>query len=849
MAVNLRIVFFINVLLCISSLLFAKSSGNYYYFSPDSLQPKTDTVKPKIKSSGLDDVVTYAAEDSMTFDVNTKQLFLYGKADVKYTDIKLDAAYIELDMAKNNVYAIGKPDSTGKIVDSPFFVQDSHEFKSKEMRYNFESKKGLISQVITKEGEGYLHGEVIKRDSSNTFYIKNGKYTTCSNEEDPHFFISAPKIKMIPDDKIVTGPAYLVISDIPTPLALPFGFFPTKNKQAASGILIPAPGQSNNLGIFLKDGGYYWAVNDYMDLTLQADLYTRGSWAAKATSNYKLKYRYNGNYSIRYSNIKIGRENFPNYENNKTFFVRWNHNQDPKARPNSKFSADVNAGTSNFSKYGASTGSDYLTNTYQSSIRYDKSWSGTPFNLSANLRHSQNNITKVMDVSLPDVVMSMNRIYPLKKEGRLGGPNWIDNLGLSYTGNIKNDVRTTESGISKYFQDSVIDLMKNGMKHSVPLSTSVKFFKYLTFNPNVSYSEIWYLNKYEKSFIPLDSTVVTDKINGFNSTRDLNLNASFTTKMYGMYAFKSSNIKAIRHVLTPNIGFTYNPALGKLIEGPYGYKGATTKYSPYESNVFGGATTYKSSTLNFDLINNIEMKVRSSKDTVSGTKKIKLFENLQVGSSYNFAADSLNLNPITLGARTQLFESINIVYNSSFDPYAVDSIGIKRNEFNYINNESLLRLTNAQLAVNFTFKSKHAKSKTTSNKTSQTEMDKINANRNAYVDFNVPWSLNANYNLNYLRNDNITLKDKKEYTQTVSFSGDVSLTKKWKIGFNSGYDFTNKDVTYTSLNIYRDLHCWEMQFNMVPFGFRKSYSFTINVKASVLQDLKLTRRRDWQDLR
>lgn len=845
MGVNLRIVFFINVLLCISSSLFAENASNYTFFSPDSLQPKTDTIKPSLKkNSGLDEEVTYASEDSMTFDVNTKQLYLYGKADVKYGDVELDAAYIELDMSKNSVYAIGKPDSTGKVADSPYFKQEGHEFKSKEMKYNFESKKGLISQVITKEGEGYIHGETIKRDSSNTFYIKNGKYTTCSNEEDPHFFIAAPKIKMIPDDKIVTGPAYLVISDIPTPLALPFGFFPTKNKEAASGILIPAPGQSDNLGIFLKEGGYYWAVNDYMDLALQGDIYTRGSWAAKVTSNYKLKYKFDGNYNIRYSNIKIGRENFPNYENNKTFFVRWNHSQDPKARPNSRFSADVNAGTSNFSKYGSSTGSDYLTNTYQSSVRYDKSWAGTPFNLSTNLRHSQNNNTKQIDLSLPDVVMSMNRIYPLKKEGRLGGPNWIDNMGLSYTGNLKNDIRTTETGLKNYFQDSVVNLMKNGMKHSVPLGTSVKFFKYLTFNPNATYSEIWYLNKYEKLYNALDSSVTTNKVNGFNTVRDINLNASFTTKIYGMYTFKSKNIKAIRHVLTPNAGFTYNPGLGKLIEGPYGYKGATAKYSPYENTVFGGASAYKSSTLNFDVINNIEMKVRSAKDTVSGTKKIKIFENLQFGSAYNFAADSFQLSNFALNARTQLFDNIAINYNSQFDPNAIDTTGKRLKEFNYALTGKALRFTSATAALNFTLRSKNGKAKETSTRASQAEMDKINANRNAYVDFNIPWSLNANYNLQYTKPGIVS-----KVTQTVSFSGDVSLTKKWKIGFNSGYDFTNKDVTYTSLNIYRDLHCWEMQFNMVPFGFRKSYSFTINVKASVLQDLKLTRRRDWQDLR
>ena len=816
----------------------------------------------------LNSKVVYSSDDSINFSLTTQKAYLFGNASVAYEGIVLKAAYIELDMNKNIVFATYQKDSLGNTIGKPVFIDDEQEFTTETITYNFETKKGLITQIITQEGEGFIHSDTAKKFENNVLYIKNGAYTTC-NQEHPHFAIKSPKIKIIPDDKILTGPAYLSIADIPTPLGVPFGMFPNQ-KGRASGILIPTYGESAIAGFFLKDGGYYFGINDNMDLALRGDIYSKGSWAARALSSYKKRYKYAGNLSLRYSVFKFGDVELPDFSKEQDFFVSWTHTQDPKAKPNSRFSAKVNAGSSSYNKYNSNNSADYLRNTLQSNISFSKSWTGKPYNLAINLRHSQNTLTKSVDLSLPEVVFSVNRFYPFKSKKKSVGTKWYDKIGVGYRMDAINKINTFDSLL---FTSTSLEDLNNGIKHTIPISTSFKIFKYLNLSPSINYTDRWYFQSIEKSWI--NNTLLTDTVQGFNSASDFSFNTSLKTKIYGMMQFKGKNIKAIRHVATPNISFSYRPDFGEESWGYYktvqnDVNGNTQTYSIFGDyntwkGIYGAPPSGKYGVINFGLTNNLEMKVANKKDTITGTKKIILIENLTLSSSYNMAMDSLKWSDIRLNGYTRLINNVlNLKYKATFDPYILitDSNGLTKNinkfEWKEINRLSRIENSDWILSLNLRLKHNMFNKKTTPSKplTSEQgtaeELEMINQNREDYVDFSIPWSLNINYNLSYLNNYYYTtskvldsISDK--VIQTLSFSGDINLTEKWKIGFRSGYDFVNKDFTYTSIDIYRDLHCWEMNFNWIPFGFLQSYNFSIKVKSAVLQDLKLTRKREWFD--
>lgn len=794
-------------------------------------------------SSELKSKVKYGATDSIRYDLEAGKVYMYGKAHIVYEDINLDAAYIELNFSDHNLMATGLPDSTGVISGLPVFKQGNDVFNSEAIKYNFDTKRGRISEISTKDGDSYIHGSTVKKEADNTTFIRNGYYTTCELPH-PHYFIASKKIKVIPNNKVVTGPAELVISDVPTPFAIPFGFFPNK-KGRSSGILFPAYGESAQLGFFLTNGGYYFGLNDHFDLALTGDSYSRGSWRANANSNYSNRYHYSGNFSMNYSLTKTSQKELPDYAVEKGFFVRWNHMQDPKARPNSTFSANVNAGSSTFYRNNLSSSNNYLTNTFTSSVAFSKSWPGKPYSFSAGLSHSQNTTTRDISVSFPSANFGVSRQTPFKRKTALGAAKWYEKIGVSYTTNLQNSISTKDTLL---FRKESLNQLRYGIQHSIPISTSFSAFKYFTISPSINYSEKWYLKTIAKKYNADTKSVEVDTVTGFKAAREFSFNANMNTRIFGMVQFKKGKIAAIRHVMTPNFGFSWRPDFSDPTYGVYksvqvDSTGRTNKYSVFEGALFGGPSSGKSSLMTFSLDNNLEMKVRHVSDTADIEKKVKLLESLSAAMNYNFAADSLNLSTISLSGRTTVFERVSLSFSSIFDPYMVNENGIRYNKFEINETGKLAHINNANLSANFSIF--NGKKSYESNKGSKEEVENINKNKGDYIDYSVPYNLSVGYSFYY--QNSFTSAD--QTTQTLNFNGDLQVTKNWKVNFNSGYDFEQKDLSYTSLGIFRDLHCWEMRLNWVPFGFQQNYFFQINVKSSVLQDLKLTKKNDRFDQR
>jgi lipopolysaccharide assembly outer membrane protein LptD (OstA) len=797
--------------------------------------PKTDTVS----TEALKSKVQYSAFDSIRFDIPGEKVYLYGKAKVRYEDIELDAHFIEVDWTKRSLQASGGVDSTGKETGLPVFKQGSESFTASTVAYNFDTRKGRITEVNTRQGDGFILGETIKRMDEKNYFIRNGAYTTCDLPH-PHFSISANKLKVIQDNKVVTGPAWLVIEDVPTPLMIPFGYFPTR-KGRASGILFPSYGESGRLGFFFKDAGYYFGIGDVVDFAITGDIYTLGSWGAKLNSNYALRYRFNGNVSISYSEIKTSEKELPDYNLFKDFFIRWSHRQDPKARPGSNFSANVNAGSSGYYQNNISSANNYLTNTFQSSIAWSKNWAGKPYSLSASLTHSQNTITRDVSMSLPNTNFSVNRIYPFKRKAAIGPERWYEKIGVSYQNNFQNNIQTKDTLLFK--ED---DQFRYGMSHTIPISTSAKLFKYFTFSPSFTYNERWYPETIRKSFNSDLNAVVTDTVKEFRAARDFQMAASLNTRLYGLVQMKRGKIAAIRHVVSPTVSLGYRPDFSSSSYKSYkqyvGPDGQEVSYSIFQNGIFGGPPSGKYGAVGFSIDNNLEMKVRQQTDSTENLKKIKIFESLSANMVYNLAADSLNWSNLNISGRTTLFEKVNLSFSGSFDPYVTDTLGIRINRSEWKENKRIGRLTNANGSLNFSLVGGNKKERT-SEKGTQEELDQINRNIQDYVDYSIPFNLSVGYSINYTKSG----IQEAILNQTLNMNGDISVTPKWKMTFNTGWDFVQNELSYTSLGIFRDLHCWEMRFNWVPFGFQQNYFFQINVKSSILQDLKLTKKNDIYD--
>lgn len=840
------------------------SSTGYAQFGPDTVknelnQPDTnsrsaDTLVGKVDSADtgfdLESEVRYKASDSIRFEVKSQRVFLYGKAEVFYETQELKADYMEIDMKKNEVLALGKADSTGKVTEKVKFKDGENEMEATKIVYNMKSKKGKVYEVLTTEGEGYIHMAEAKKQDNDEVHLRKGKYTTCSNEN-PHYHFRLSKAIVIPDDKIVTGPLYMVLGKkIITPLALPFGYFPNR-KGSVHGIIIPQYGDSKTYGFFLQNGGYYLPVGKHADMQFLGDIYSRGSWALKQITRYKWKYRFNGNINLSFTQFKLGEKEFPDFSKSNEFFVRWTHMQDMKARPGSKFSANVNFGTqSNFQNNFNTVAQDYLSSSFQSNVSYSKTWLGTPFSLSTNLRHNQNRLSRNVTVTVPELTFNVNRFFPFERKNAVGKKRFYENIGVTYSANARNDVSATDTLFSMNNISTLLNKYgRNGIRHNAAVSSTFKFFgQRFTFNPNISMSERWYLSVLNKTFN--GSELTTDTLNQFGRNFECSFNASITTRIFGMYSTRKSGGPKLRHIFTPSINFSYRPDFNTNQEVQSDILGNTVTYSPYELGVFGRPGAGESGTIGLSFMNSLEMKKRSLKDTVTGYVKIPIIENFQVNANYDLVRDSMNLSNIQFTARNTFFKVLGIVYSSSLDPYYYENGKITRFYFAEKGGSGLGRITSNNLAVSYTFSAKERKDKSKKKNLTDAEKEEaeaINRNKSAYVNFNVPLTISVAYNLNFSRQFIGTL-DTVLMTQSVNLNTDFSITRKLKLGVNTNYDFVAKEISYTELDLYYDLHCWEFSVNVIPFGLRKSYTVTLNVKASILQDLRLQRRRSWIDL-
>ncbi len=846
-----------------------QSGAEFVNYSPDSTladsnELQIDTIWYSISKNALDGLINYSGADSVVYDIEAGKTYIYKTGQITYKTYILKADYIEFDWQDKTIIARQLTDSLGNETALAYFKEGEDEFTSEDISYNFGTQKGAIYYFRKQEGEGYITADTAKKSDDESYFGKNLCYTTCDLDH-PHFYIRANKAKVVPKKIAVTGPANLVIADVPTPLFLPFGIFPISRGQT-SGLLIPEYGNHFTQGFFLRNGGYYFALSDYYDLSLTGDIYSRGSWGLHASSRYNVRYKYSGNFGVDYSVNKYGFDFAPDFTANKGFFIKWSHTQAAAARPNSKFGASVNLGTNDYLSNN-SYNSSYLTNQLNSSVSYSRIFPTTPFTLTAALRHSQSTATNIMNLTLPEVSLTMNRIYPFKTltDNR---NSFLYQLGVSYSMNAQNTLSVPDSML---FEDTTPALFENGLQHRVSASAPVKILKYFTFSPNVSYTENWYLETYRKSYSPdtlIDTTISEtgetiidttftyvgiDTVNGFRAARYFNIGASMNTKLYAMATF-NGKLKAIRYVMTPTVSFNYSP---DFADQKYGYYGdyyaspdaiAPTQYSIFDGTIYGGPAAGKVGSIGLNVGNTLEMKVFSKKDSIAQEKKIRILENLSFGTSYNFAADSLQLADVFFSGYSTLFEKIRLNFSGSFDPYILDSTGRNLNQFEWDVNNRLGRFNGGYLSMSTSFESKRNENpdyQTNSGTTEEREM--VWSNPDAYIDFEVPWAFNISYNLRITNSPDVEGKDSLYTTQSTTFGADMSLTPKWKIKMYSGYDFQLKDFTYTSLEIYRDLHCWEMGFKWIPFGTRQSYIFNINVKAGVLEDLKLTRKKDWSE--
>ncbi|MCX6325196.1 MAG: putative LPS assembly protein LptD [Bacteroidia bacterium] len=823
-------------------------------------------------SNAVESKVSYSAVGFIKRDIINKKVVLIESAVVNYGEIEIKADSIVFNMKTNLLFAAGRMDTTGKIAGKPVFKEGAQEFEADELTYNFKTRKALIKNIITKQADGLLHSAFTKLLEDGTSNISRSTYSTC-DADTPHFYINLPKARVYPGEKIISGPGNLVLEGIPLPLVIPFGFFPIQTKRAASGLLIPRIGEERERGYSLTDGGYYFAISDYFDLSLKGNLYSNGTWMTTAQTSYNRLYKYSGNFSFNYANNILGHKGLPDYSKSTNYRVGWTYTQDSKASPGSRFSASVNMSSSGFDRNNSYVVAEHITTQRQSSVSYSKSWDGTPFNLSVSMNHSQNVKNKTVSLNLPKVSFNAGRIYPLKSRNSSGPTKWYQELQLSYSASLDNQINTTDSLL---FTREVWKNMRNGFKHDVPLSFQIRPFRNFSISPSVTYSGVMYTQKIEKSWDPDQFNVANDTTRGvfYGHAFNPSISASFNPQVFGTFLFinPNSRLQAIRHVIKPSIGFSFVPAFKGLSSDMYrkvqvdSTGNNFSDYSIYEGNIFGTPSlSSKSGNISLSLVNILEAKVFERNDTTGKAKKVKIIDNFGINTSYNIFADSMRWAPVSMQIRTTILNNFNISANSSFSLYGLDSNGNTINTFAYAQNKKLMRLNNFTTSLDFSLSEllKGSKDKNKTNTPPQNALTKGMEGNNGtantselamqnsggelrdeygYPVFDVPWSLSLSYSLNYYKSGLTS-----NISQTLSFSGNVTITKKMTMNYTSGYDFAGKQITMTQIGMTRDLHCWEMNFNWVPNGSMKMWNFTIRVKASVLGDLKYERRKDFHD--
>ncbi|MBS3737648.1 putative LPS assembly protein LptD [Mesohalobacter halotolerans] len=838
---------------------------------------RTDTVN----NAALTDIVKKEASGYQRMSKVENKMYLYDEAKIQYGDIELTAGRIILNNNNDNVFAAGIKDSTG-YTQRPVFKQGSNVVEPDSIFFNYKTKKALIYNSRTQDGELNIIAEASKRVNDSVYYMRNAKFTTSEDVDNPEYYFLARKIKFVPDSKVVTGLVNMYIADVPTPLGLPYGFFPLADKQS-SGFIIPSFGDNRNRGFFLQNGGYYFAISDYVDLKVLGDIYTNGSYGLRFDSNYAFRYKFNGRVSLRYEKLFIEERGFPNFSEQQIFNFRWNHNQDQKANPSSRFSASVNLGSSQFFRQSVNqtnTG-NFLNNSFNSSISYSKTFEGEPgMNLNISATHSQNTNTEQINMTLPTLQFSINRIYPFEPKFR-AKKGAIENINLQYNLRGENRIQTTDS---LFLKPQMFDDLNAGIQHSIPITTNFKVFDHFSVSTNLNYQETWVFETFEPFFDEESQTIARDTISGFDSYRTYNVSASVGTTVYGMFNFgDDKKIKAIRHVMRPTVSYSINPGFDQYFEeinipGVGTTPDRTRQVSRFDGTLFGAPNPNFASSMSFGLTNDFEAKVRKKDTTLTGDeayKKVKLLSNLGLNASYNFAADSLKLSPISLRGNIPLFdEKVNINIIGALDMYALDSNNRRINTLNINNGGSLFRLTRANVSFGYRLSNEDFTKEEEDEDEEQDEEedlnndtflsggrpddlfgsgdplnDRLNPNGkkdkpktddNEFYNYKPPWSLNLQYAMTY----NNSARQNEISSHSIMFSGDIELSPRWSIGGSSGFDLVDPGFTFTQLRFSRDLKSWQMSFNWRPIGNQRSWFFFIGIKSGIFRDIKYDKNRE-----
>lgn len=843
-----------------------------------------DTVRKS--KSALEEPVSYSAKDSITFDYTNSRAHLFGGSQVNYQNLQLTADDISLSLDSSLVHASGRPDSTGAIQGKPLFKQGEDEYEPDRISYNFKTRKAFISNVYTQEGEGFMQSREGKRDSSGVMYVQNGKYTTCDAEH-PHFYVSLTRAKMHPGKNVIFGPAYLVVEDVPLPLAIPYGFFPFSSSYK-SGFIMPTYGDETTRGFYLRDGGYYFAINDKVDLKVLGEFYTKGSWGLSAQTNYKKRYRFGGNFYFSYQNTKEGEKNMPDYSVSKSFKLTWSHRQDAKANPTQSFSASVNFATSSYERNNLTSmynPESYTQSTRTSSVSYSKSFSKVGLTLSGTFNLSQNMRDSSISVTLPTLSISQSRFNPFKRKKAAGKERWYEKIAMSYTGTLANSINTKED---KLFHSSLVKDWRNGMRHQVPISASFSVLNYINVTPSFTFTDRMYTHKVMQGWDTERQAVQRDTVYGFYNVYNYNMSISANTKLYGMYRpmpwFGGKKIAAIRHVFTPTVSFSYAPDFSQSRFGFYDSyvktdangNVSTVRYSPFSGMMYGTVGQGMTGSVTMDVANNIEMKVRTDKDS-TGYRKISLIDELGGSLSYNMAAKRRPWSDLNLRARIKLTKKYTYSMNAVFATYAYEKDengrvyvgdhtewsrgrfgrfqGTAQNISYSISNETFRKLfgkkhrtTTSDDELDEELDEEEETDPTMQNVDPDRKKGKTGANQESngdvdedgYLKFSLPWSINIGYGVTIRENTQGRFNDKRmrypyKLSHTLNLSGNIRISEGWNINFSSGYDFNMHKLSMTTASLSRDLHCFQMSCSMVISPYT-SYNFTFACKAGTLAD-------------
>ena len=848
---------------------------------------RLDSINRK-KSNSIDAPVTFSSDDSLVYDATAKRAFLYGNSNVKYQNMDLKSDRVQMSLDSNLVHATGKADTTGKLIGKPVFVMGKDTYESDTISFNFKTKKGFINSVYTAQEDGFLTSEKSKRDSSGVLYLQHGRYTTC-DQEHPDFYIALSRAKVRPGKDVVFGPAYLVVADVPLPLAIPYGFFPF-TKSYSSGFIMPSYGDESSRGFYLRDGGYYFAINDKWDLKLLGEIYTKGSWGLSAASNYRKRYKYSGSFFFSYQNTKNGDKGMPDYAEQTSFKLQWSHRQDAKANPYTSLSASVNFASTSYERNNLSSmynPQSYTQSLRTSSVSWSSAFSSIGLTLSGTANLSQNMIDSTVSLSLPDLNIAVSRFYPFKRKHMAGKERWYEKISVSYTGQLQNSIDTKES---KLFKSNLIKDWRNAFRHEIPIQANFTLFKYININPSFNFTDRMYTNKETQSWDEENQEAVRDTTYGFYNVYDWRMSVSASTKLYGFWVpsrkIFGDKIQAIRHVLSPQVSFSYAPDNGSRYYETYQKTNPDgsvelVEYSPFQNSLYGIPSRGKTGSITFDLGNNLEMKVKSDKDS-TGFKKISLIDEFGLNMGYNMADKERPWSDLTMRIRLKWWKNYTFNLNAVFATYAYE---LDENGNPYVGTHTEYskgrfgRFQGMSQNISFTLtpekikkwfgggddedKEKDEEKDDTDNTDIESNVDddlvrgqhgaekesagKAETDEDGYMKFSMPWSLTFGYGISMRENtggkfNKKTMRYPYKFTQTLNFSGNIRISDGWNISFSSGYDFENKEMSMTTASLQRDLHCFNMSCSVVLAPYT-SYNFSFRCNAATLTDaLKYDKR-------